>query len=79
MLRGSGYAREMELDATPAIDAALEPALLAVLDAAGVRTPGSAGYEDAWRRAALYEGVDGDEPPVGYALLPRSTRGATRA
>jgi hypothetical protein len=79
MLHGSGYAREMELDATPAIDAAVEPALLAVLDDAGVRTPGSSGYDDAWRRAALHEGVDGDDPPVGYALSPRSTRGATRA
>ena len=33
----------------------------------------------AWREAALREGVERSEDEPGYALSPRSTRGATRA
>jgi hypothetical protein len=34
---------------------------------------------EAWREAALREGVERGEPEEDYALSPRSTRGATRA
>jgi hypothetical protein len=37
------------------------------------------GYRSAWRRAAALEAVDGEPDEDGYALSPRSTRGATRA
>ncbi len=50
-----------------------------VLGAAGIWTARSPRYVDAWRNAALREGVERDEPEVGYAPSPRSTRGATRA
>ena len=36
-------------------------------------------YRSAWRRAAALESVDGEPDEDGYALSPRSTRGATRA
>jgi hypothetical protein len=36
-------------------------------------------YRSAWRRAAALEAVDGEPDDDGYALSPRSTRGATRA
>ncbi len=36
-------------------------------------------YRSAWRLAAAHEAVDGDLDENGYALSPRSTRGATRA
>jgi hypothetical protein len=54
-------------------------AILAAFEEAGVRTSGTLVYDDAWRRAALREAVEGDEPELGYALSPRSTLGATRA
>jgi hypothetical protein len=38
-----------------------------------------AAYASAWRRAAALEAVDGEPDEDGYALSPRSTRGATRA
>jgi hypothetical protein len=79
VLPGTGYAREVRLDATPAIDAAAQPALLAALEQAGLGASESSAYDDAWRCAALREGVDDDDPPAGYALSPRSTLGATRA
>ena len=66
----------------PPVEAALQQAILGVLEEAGVRASSAAGYDQAWRRAALHEGVEGDEgveQPGGYALSPRSTRGATRA
>jgi hypothetical protein len=36
-------------------------------------------YRSAWRRAAALEAVDVEPDEDGYALSPRSTRGATRA
>jgi hypothetical protein len=54
-------------------------ALETALGAAGIRTVRSPRYLDAWRTAALREGVERDEPEAGYAPSPRSTRGATRA
>jgi hypothetical protein len=38
-----------------------------------------AAYLSAWRRTAALESVDGEPDENGYALSPRSTRGATRA
>ena len=32
-----------------------------------------------WRRTAAREAVEGEPEDAGYALSPRSTRGATRA
>ena len=72
----------MKLDATPAIDGAVEQALVGVLGESGVASASSPSlYGDAWRRAGLLEGIEGEESaePFGYALSPRSTRGATRA
>lgn len=69
----------MDLDSTPLLDTAVRQAIFAAFEEAGVRTPGALVYDDAWRRAALREAVEGDEPELGYALSPRSTLGATRA
>jgi hypothetical protein len=54
-------------------------ALIAALERVGVRGPGDPGYGSAWRLSALREGVEQEELEGGYALSPRSTRGATRA
>jgi hypothetical protein len=54
-------------------------AIFAAFEEAGVLAPRALAYDDAWRRAALREAVEGDEPELGYALSPRSTLGATRA
>jgi hypothetical protein len=78
-VRRPGYPRSLELDAVPALDAAVRRALVAALDDAWASAPGASAYDDAWRRAALSEGVAADDPDAGYALSPRSTRGATRA
>jgi hypothetical protein len=69
----------MELDAAPAIDAAVRQALLAALEDAGVRALRASDYDDAWRLAALREGIGDDDTQDGYAPSPRSTLGATRA
>jgi hypothetical protein len=57
----------------PPLDEAVARALAALLD----KKPASVG--GAWREAALCEGVELSEQEPGYALSPRSTRGATRA
>jgi hypothetical protein len=69
----------MELDTTPAVDVVVRQALLGVLRQTGVDSSRASGYDDAWRRAALREAVEGDELDLAYALSPRSTLGATRA
>lgn len=69
----------MDLDSTQPLDAAVQQAIFAAFEEAGVRTSRALVYDDAWRRAALREAVEGDEPELGYALSPRSTLGATRA
>ncbi len=69
----------MELTVVPSVDALLSGALLEAILDAGVVESGSRRYDDAWRQASLLEGVDRDDPEVGYAPSPRSTRGATRA
>jgi hypothetical protein len=69
----------MELSVVPSIDDSVRRALETALGAAGIRTMRSPQYTEAWRSAALREGVERDEPEAGYAPSPRSTRGATRA
>jgi hypothetical protein len=69
----------VDLDSTPALDAATRQAVFAAFEEIGMRTSGTLAYDDAWRRAALREAVEGDELELGYALSPRSTLGATRA
>jgi hypothetical protein len=73
------YAAPVELSVTPAVDESTERALRSALAAVGADAPRAQVYEGAWRRAALAEGVERDDPDVGYAPSPRSTRGATRA
>jgi hypothetical protein len=55
--------------------------VLAALAEAGIRDGlAPTGQDSAWRAAALLEAVERDPRDVdGYALSPRSTRGATRA
>jgi hypothetical protein len=69
----------MELSVSPPVADSTEHALRDALRTIGVDTPRARAYEDAWRRAALQEGVEGDDADVRYAPSPRSTRGATRA
>jgi hypothetical protein len=63
----------------PPVPDAVREALAVVLRERGVVGSGPESYDDAWRRAGLYEGVDRDGDDSSYALSPRSTRGATRA
>jgi hypothetical protein len=70
----------VRIDVRPALPAEEQAALERALATAGVdldATPEP--YRSAWRRAAAHEAVDGEPDADGYALLPRSTRGATRA
>jgi hypothetical protein len=69
----------VDLVVVPSVTAAERRALAAALERAGMRASAIHGYETAWRRSALREAVDRGEPEDGYALSPRSTRGATRA
>jgi hypothetical protein len=69
----------VELTVSPPVDDPTERALNTALRAIEVDTPRVRAYDDAWRRAALHEGVEGDDAEVGYVPSPRSTRGATRA
>jgi hypothetical protein len=70
----------MPIDVRPPLSADECKALEAALAEAGVSADGPPeAYGSAWRRAAALEAVDGDSDADGYALLPRSTRGATRA
>jgi hypothetical protein len=66
----------VRLDVVPPLDPALVDALVPALRAAGALEDESIA-PDPWRRAALDESVEPEESD--YALLPRRTRGATRA
>ena len=68
----------MRVDVTPPIDDAERRALVQALELAESRDGAGEPYRQAWRVAALREGVD-DDADVSYAFSPRSTRGATRA
>ncbi len=63
---------------SPPVDESTAQALDTALRAIGIDSQSVRAYDDAWRRAALHEGVE-DEADAGYAPSPRSTRGATRA
>lgn len=65
----------MRLDVVPPVAPALADALIPAL---GV-VEDECSPLDPWGRAALEEGVEPEEPAADYALLPRRTRGATRA
>jgi len=69
----------VELSVTPALDDSTERALRSALGAVKADTSQAEAYVSAWRRAGLAEGVEQDDADPGYALSPRSTRGATRA
>ena len=68
----------MRLQVLPAVEPALEDALLTVLREAGV-VADEGPRPGPWRRAALDEAVDLDDDALDYAFSPRRTRGATRA
>ena len=65
-----------EVSVGPPVDGAVREALV---EALSHETEPYAGYGDPWRLAALEDGVSRAEEEPGYALSPRSTRGATRA
>lgn len=57
-----------------------DAALRRALEAAGIRLDSQAeAAVSAWTRVAAREAVDNQPARAGYALSPRSTRGATRA
>jgi hypothetical protein len=68
----------VKIDVEPPLEPAVAKALAPLLEG---NLPESAGLsgDSPWRRAGLDEAVEGVEDPEDYALLPRSTRGATRA
>ena len=68
----------MEIDPLPPVTGAERDALLAALEQADIRSPGTRPYESTWRLAGLREAADDDED-ARYAFSPRRTRGATRA
>jgi hypothetical protein len=71
--------RAVGLSVDPPVEKQVYEALVAAFADSGVPADTSPRYGDAWRLAALHEGMERDEPEPGYALSPRSTRGATRA
>jgi hypothetical protein len=90
MVHGAGPARTlaaepMEIWVEPPVAPHEELALRRALGVGGLLVPAaSAAARGAWSRAAALEAVDNDpgsrgDAEPGYALSPRSTRGATRA
>jgi hypothetical protein len=71
----------VELEFVPRPPSGEAEAVLAALAEAGVAADlVQNGRDSAWRAAALLEAVERDPRGAdGYALSPRSTRGATRA
>jgi hypothetical protein len=67
----------MHVEVSPPLEDGERRALLVALELVGPWANDDP-YRRAWRAAALREAVD-NEAEVGYALSPRSTRGATRA
>jgi hypothetical protein len=62
----------------PSLDESVARALAALVRESRANASAASGG-GAWREAALREGVERSEDEPGYALSPRSTRGATRA
>ena len=74
------YADRVPIEVRPPLSEDARDALERARAEAGASLEGqSAAYRSAWRRAAALEAVDGEPDEDGYALSPRSTRGATRA
>jgi hypothetical protein len=79
----------VEIELHPSAPAELVEAVYrALYETTEGATPGVAAYVSPWRLAALAEAVERGREPVeplpgadgaGYALSPRSSRGATRA
>lgn len=75
----------MPVELFPAGDFAQRAAVLEALARTGLDLAAASDpYDRPWRRVALVEGVEqrlgwSSVPGSGYALSPRSTRGATRA
>ena len=72
--------RDVRLELSPTVDDLDDAVLRRALEAAGiglVSRPEAA--VSAWSRVAAREAVDNQPARAGYALSPRSTRGATRA
>jgi hypothetical protein len=69
----------MEIVIVPPVAPSEARALAAAVERAGIRGSDDRGYQSAWRRSALREAVERGASEDGYALSPRSTRGATRA
>ena len=65
----------MNVTVDPPLDESIASALAALIR----ESSATASRDGAWREAALREGVERSEDEPGYALSPRSTRGATRA
>jgi hypothetical protein len=68
----------MRVSVDPPLAAPVEHAITRLLRESR-ELPGAASYARAWREAALREGVERSDEEPGYALSPRSTRGAMRA
>ena len=70
----------MELEVVPPLPPSEEQALTEALARAGLELDGlPSTYASAWRHAGLAEATGNGDDGEGYALSPRSTRGATRA
>jgi hypothetical protein len=69
----------VQVSIDPPVDAPMRRVLAELLRDRAAQAVGRIGYDDAWRRAGLQEGVLRDDVDSDYALSPRSTRGATRA
>jgi pyrroloquinoline quinone (PQQ) biosynthesis protein C len=69
----------MRVVVDPPVDEPLRQVLAEALRERATHEVRASGYDDAWRRAALQDGVERDEVESSYAPSPRSTRGATRA
>ena len=68
----------MEVCVDPSLER-LRDALAAILRDRQQSPGEGGGYDAAWRLAALRDAVEREDVESGYALSPRSTRGATRA
>ena len=78
-MAGASYAPCVRLSIDPQLEEPIERVLVELLRVSRGGAFDGARGTDAWRRASLREGVERSEAEPGYALSPRSTRGATRA
>lgn len=70
----------MDLEVVPPLPPTEQQALTEALARAGLELDGPPpAYASPWRRVGLFEATGNGDENDGYALSPRSTRGATRA